>query len=57
MWKILFFKNHAENETGRLVPDHLFSKSFIWGKSKWAAPLVLMYFNNPQLRDTIKQIA
>ena len=28
----IFFKNHAENEAGRLVPD------LPKGKSKWSAP-------------------
>ena len=37
--EILFFKNHTENNAGRLVTDHFFlkKKSFIWGKSKWPA--------------------
>ena len=36
-----FFKYHAENEAGSLVPGlYLFSyKSFIWGKSKCTAAL------------------
>ena len=37
--EIFFFRNHAENEAGRLVPV-IFSflkKSFKWGKSKWSA--------------------
>ena len=33
----VFFKNHAENEAGRLLPDlFFFQKSFIRGKSKWS---------------------
>ena len=27
--KIFFFKNHAENKVGRLIPDVFFKKSFI----------------------------
>ena len=41
MWEILFFKDHAENEAGRLVLD-LFSfleKSFIGPKSKFSSAL------------------
>ena len=36
---IFFFKNYAENEVGRLVPDlFLFIKKIlIWGKSMWSA--------------------
>ena len=35
---LFFFKNHAENEAGRLVPDLvLFLKKSLWGKSKWSA--------------------
>ena len=39
IWEIFFFKNHAGNEAGRLVPDFffVFLKSFIWGKGKWSA--------------------
>ena len=39
----VFFKNHAENEAGRLLPDlffffffFFFKESFIRGKSKWS---------------------
>ena len=41
----VFFKNHAENEAGRLLPDlffffffffFFFQESFIRGKSKWS---------------------
>ena len=36
--KIFFFKNHAENEAGWLVPDlFLFFKKLLWGKNKWSA--------------------
>ena len=35
--EIFFFKNYAENEAERLVPDRvIFWKSLI-GKSKWSA--------------------
>ena len=34
--KNIFFKNHTENEAGRLLyrPIFLLQKNFIWGKSK-----------------------
>ena len=34
-----FFKNHAENEAGKLVSGRVlfFKKSFILGKSNWSA--------------------
>ena len=37
--EIFFFKNYAENEAGKLVPDcfFFFKKNFILGKSKWPA--------------------
>ena len=38
--KILFFKNHAENEAGKLVPGFFFSfflKKIKYAKSKWSA--------------------
>ena len=37
--KIFLFKNHAENEAGRLFPDLFlfFERSVILGKSKWSA--------------------
>ena len=37
--KLFFFKNHAENEAGRLVPESLFvfQKSFMWVQNKWSA--------------------
>ena len=35
--EIFFLKNHAENDSGRLVPDlYVYQKSFIRGKSKWS---------------------
>ena len=38
-WEIFFFRNHAEHEAGRLVPDlFVFEKIFVEGKSKWLAP-------------------
>ena len=40
--EIFLFKNHAENELGRLVPD-LFFKSSVSGRST----LVLIYFGRP----------
>ena len=36
--EIIFFKNYAQHEVGKLVPNNfLFLKSFILGKSKWSA--------------------
>ena len=36
--EIFSYKNYAENVAGRLVPDlFIFSKSLIWGESKWSA--------------------
>ena len=32
-----FFENHAKNDVARLVPDLLFFKGFIRGKSMWSA--------------------
>ena len=39
--EIFFFKNYAEDEAGKLVPDHLlfFEKAFILGKREWSAAL------------------
>ena len=37
--RIFFFRNYAENVTGRLVPDIFFfkrKKSFIQGKCNWS---------------------
>ena len=50
--EIIFFKNHAENEAGRLVPD-LFQKTLIKAKQV-VSKLVLIYFDRPRLRHTIK---
>ena len=37
--EIFFFKNHAENEARRIVPDRfVFKKNFIQGQNKWPAP-------------------
>ena len=37
--EMFFFKNHAENEAGRLYPDFFLflKKAIMWGKSKWSA--------------------
>ena len=37
---MFFFKNHGENEVGRLVQDLVLfiGKTFTRGKSKWSAP-------------------
>ena len=39
-WEIFFFKNHAENEAGKLVPNIFFffkKEGLVWGKSMWPA--------------------
>ena len=38
--EMFFFKNHGENEVGRLVQDLVLfiGKTFTRGKSKWSAP-------------------
>ena len=37
--KFFFFKNHAENEAGKLVSDFFlfFQERFVLSKSKWSA--------------------
>ena len=50
---IFLQKNHAEKETGRLVPDlFLFFKKFYIGQL--VSTLVLICFGRPRLRHTIK---
>ena len=50
--EIFFFKNHAVNETGKLVPVlFLFFQIFIWGKSKWSD----LCFDSPQVGMQRKQ--
>ena len=49
--KIMHFKNHAENESGRLVQayfSYVFEKIFIWSKCNW-----LVNFGKPRLGHTI----
>ena len=51
MLKLMHFKNHAENEPGRLVPDsfsYAFEKIFIWSKRNWP-----VNFGKPRLGHTI----
>ena len=50
MWETFFFKKHAENEAGRLVPDCL-----LYIKSKQVvSTLFLIYFGIPRLGHTVK---
>ena len=44
--RVFFSENHVENEAQRLVPDLFLKKWLIWGKSKWAAPLLWWLFPN-----------
>ena len=54
MWETFFFKNHAENEVRRQVPDlFLFLKKALY-KIK-VSTLVLIYFGKPWLQHTIKK--
>ena len=47
---MIFFKNHAEDEGGRLVTDlFLFFKEALYGKRKMVCSLVSIYFDSQQL--------
>ena len=47
----IFFKNHTENDRGRLNPDlFFFVFSFLVGT------FVLIYFVRPRVGDTIKKL-
>ena len=49
--KIFFFKNHVENEVGRIVPDSFFffqKKAYIKEKQV-VCSLTSVYFDSPQL--------
>ena len=49
------FKNNAENETGRLVPNlFLFLKKALFRQKQVINTLVLIYFSSSWLRHTIK---
>ena len=53
--KIFFFKNHTENEAGRLVPDLLcFLKKLYIRSKQGVSSLVLIYFGRPRFPHTIK---
>ena len=49
--KIFFFKNHAENEAGRLAPDLflLFNKALHEAKASGLQLSFTINFDNPQL--------
>ena len=53
---MFFFKNHGENDPGRLVPylppPFVFWNSFLWSKIKWWA--VSVSLGSPQLGHTVK---
>ena len=55
MWEIFFFKNHAKNEVGRLIPDLFlfFEEPLCKVKASGQHLLVLIYFSRPQLGHTI----
>ena len=47
MWEIFFFKNHAENGTGRLVSDlFLFFRKALCGAKAIGKTLILIYFGS-----------
>ena len=47
---IFFFKNHAENEAGRLVPElFIFLKKALYEVKTSAVQLSFNYFDSPQL--------
>ena len=51
-----FFKNHSENEAGRLVPDlFLLFKKALYEIKQMAWSLVLITFDSPQLGNQLKQ--
>ena len=53
---LFFFKNHAESEAGRLVPDHLFFKKALMKKKQVVSTLVLVCLGSSQLRHEKKTI-
>ena len=56
--KIYFFKNHAQNEVERLVPDlFLYFKKALYKAKASGQHLSLMYFGSPRLQQTIKTIS
>ena len=53
-WEIFFFRNHADNKAGELVPDHLlFFVKALWGKRKYLL-CTNIYFDSSSLAHTIK---
>ena len=54
--KKMFFKNNAQNEAERLVPDLFlfFKKSFIIGKSKWSTAFEVKTFLTEHLQNQIQ---
>ena len=56
MTEIVFFKNHAENEAGRLVPDlSLFFKKALYELKTNGLQLSFNQFCSPQLGKQLKQ--
>ena len=53
-WEVLFFKNHTENETGRLVPVLLLCFKAPCKVKASFQPLVLIEFGRPPFGHTIK---
>ena len=56
MWEIFFFKNHAENKGGEIVPDLLFLKKLCMREKQVVFTLVLKYCDSPPLGHTIKKL-
>ena len=54
--RMFFFKNHAENEAGRLFPDFfMFFKKALNGVKASFCSLVSIYFDSSQLSIQSKQ--
>ena len=54
MREIFFFKTHAEDETGRLVPDLLFFKNAVYEVKATGLQLSFSIFQLPSTCHTIK---
>ena len=54
MGEIFLFKNHAENEAERLVPDHWFFRKFYIRSTQVVSTFVLIHFGRLPLGHTIK---
>ena len=54
MGEIFLFKNHAENEAERLVPDLWFFRKFYIRSTQVVSTFVLIHFGRLPLGHTIK---